>query len=97
MYRHEEGTTFNLNVRNAIAVAVCTKLLSNLAGVTAPAIGNLVTEGSFIAAITQRGYEGAYYVLDAYWSGRQSKIVIRTYEDTAYTKPVKTYTEYVKW
>lgn len=49
------------------------------------------------ATITKQGYEGAYYVLDAYWSGRQSKIIIKTYEDSAHKKLVKTYTEYVKW
>lgn len=97
LYWHEEGETKDLNDNNNKAAALCTTLLSCLVGVTAPETGNYVSVASFVATITQQGYEGAYYVLDSYWSGRQSKIVIKTYKDDTYTKLVKTYTEDVKW
>lgn len=62
-----------------------------------PDFGEVVTVVGLLAALLAPDYEGTYYKMCSYVSGRSMKIVTTTYTNSNYTGYVATYVEYIEW
>lgn len=97
-YKHlvsGSGNVETLNRNASTANSIGAFLLSTSAGFLSTPLGIFISGLSIPYAHFSKGYEGAYYKLNVYYSGRCMKVVIKTYNYS--WKAVKTYTRYYKW
>ena len=92
-----KGEVADLNNNKSAALDAATLILGGVINVTAPEIVSYITANQIREIISYNAYEGNYYILKSYWSGRCVKILIYTYTNADYSGYVKTYTEWVKW
>lgn len=92
-----KGEVAELNENRADALDAATEILGGLVTLVSPNIVNYVTAIQIRNIINYNNYEGNYYILKSFVSGRCVKILIYTYTNADYSGFVDVYTEWVKW